>query len=73
MGLEIASRVRKGSFTTHPVCEVAYACMLFNLGMIREMSGDQTKARELFTQSLDQSRLWVFLRALKMQRKLFMN
>ncbi|KAF6745038.1 hypothetical protein DFP72DRAFT_1051606 [Ephemerocybe angulata] len=56
-GLEIASRVRKGSFTTHPVCEVAYACMLFNLGMIREMSGDQTKARELFTQSLDQSRI----------------
>lgn len=53
-GLEVASRVRKSTFTTHPVCEQAYAMMLYNLAMIRDMSGDQEKARQLFTQSLVQ-------------------
>lgn len=38
-GLEVASRVRKSTFTTHPVCEQAYAMMLYNLAMIRDVSG----------------------------------
>jgi hypothetical protein len=38
-GLEVASRVRKSTFRTHPVCEHAYAMMLYNLAMIRDVSG----------------------------------
>lgn len=37
-GLEVASRLRKSGFTAHPVCEQAYAMMLYNLAMIRDVS-----------------------------------
>lgn len=36
-GLEVASRVRKSTLVKHPSCEVAYAYMLYNLGMIRDV------------------------------------
>ncbi|KAJ2925252.1 hypothetical protein H1R20_g11828, partial [Candolleomyces eurysporus] len=55
-GLEVASRVRKSTLVKHPSCEVAYACMLYNLAMIRDMAGDSHSARQLFDKSLDQSR-----------------
>ncbi|PPQ76323.1 hypothetical protein CVT24_008382 [Panaeolus cyanescens] len=54
-GLEITSgaRMARGPIEA---CEVAYAVLLYNFAMIRELSGDDVKARELFTQSLDHSR-----------------
>ncbi|RXW13771.1 hypothetical protein EST38_g12084 [Candolleomyces aberdarensis] len=47
-GLEVASRGRKSTLVKHPSCEVAYACMLYNLAMIRDMAGDSHSARQLF-------------------------
>jgi len=38
------------------VCEDALAVVLFNLGSLREMSGDSKSARQLFGQSLEQSK-----------------
>ncbi|EAU88214.2 hypothetical protein CC1G_03886 [Coprinopsis cinerea okayama7 len=55
-GLEVAERARKASFVKHPTCEVAYALGLFNLAVLREMSGDESTARQLFHESLDQSK-----------------
>ena len=37
-GLDIAMRTRKSTFSKHEVCEVAYAAMLYNLAMIRDVS-----------------------------------
>lgn len=55
-GLDIASRTRKSTIVKHPVCEASYAFMLYNLAMIRDMSGDKESAFQLFHDSLDQSR-----------------
>ncbi|KAJ2919874.1 hypothetical protein MD484_g568, partial [Candolleomyces efflorescens] len=55
-GLEVASRVRKSTLVKHPSCEVAYAYMLYNLAAIRDMAGDPDSARQLFVESLDQSK-----------------
>jgi len=38
------------------VCEEALAVVLFNLGSLREMNGDPKSARQMFEQSLEQSR-----------------
>ncbi|KAH6918040.1 hypothetical protein BKA70DRAFT_1554198 [Coprinopsis sp. MPI-PUGE-AT-0042] len=54
--MEVAARVRKGSFMTHSVCEYAYAFALFNLGSIKEMSGNETEAKELYARTLEHSR-----------------
>ncbi|KAF9036213.1 hypothetical protein BJ165DRAFT_1533064 [Panaeolus papilionaceus] len=54
-GLEVTSAARM-SRSAIDVCEVAYAVLLYNFAMIRELSGDHSKARELFTQSLDHSK-----------------
>ncbi|KAF9010013.1 hypothetical protein BDQ17DRAFT_1388040 [Cyathus striatus] len=53
-GLEVADKERKG-FRKHAICDVAYAVMLYNLAMVREMSGDGKRARELLVQSLNLS------------------
>lgn len=52
---KVADRARKASFGANTVCEMAYAFALFNLGTIKEMSGDEVQAKLLFTQSLDRS------------------
>ena len=44
-GLEVASRVRKSTFRTHSICEHAYAMMLYNLAMIRDVSGSHPLLR----------------------------
>ncbi|TFK18264.1 hypothetical protein FA15DRAFT_675406 [Coprinopsis marcescibilis] len=55
-GLEVAKRARNSTFITHPTCEIAFASMLFNLAVLKEMNGEKDEAKDLFLQSLDQSK-----------------
>ncbi|TFK38114.1 hypothetical protein BDQ12DRAFT_606466 [Crucibulum laeve] len=54
-GLEVADVSRK-SLRKHEICDIAYAMMLYNLAMIREMAGDGEKARALLTESMNHSK-----------------
>ncbi|KAF8149961.1 hypothetical protein B0H34DRAFT_802091 [Crassisporium funariophilum] len=56
-GLDVVTSARQFSTSNkHDVCEVAYAVLLYNVAMLRELSGDRGRARDLFMDSLDQSK-----------------
>jgi len=54
-GQEI-NNAKKGDKNQLSVCETTLAVALFNVASLREMAGDRTAAKELFSNSLDQSR-----------------
>lgn len=72
MGLNVIKVTRKDTFLKHEICEAAYAVMLYNVAMVREvrmfirlqnstltslqLSGDKQKAQDLLTESLDHSK-----------------
>ncbi|KAF6764148.1 hypothetical protein DFP72DRAFT_415123 [Ephemerocybe angulata] len=68
-GLGITTEARRSFKEREGICEVAYAFMLYNLALIRELSGDQSKARELFVESLDQSKAIGFREGIKNAEK----
>ncbi|KAK0474213.1 hypothetical protein IW261DRAFT_1499438 [Armillaria novae-zelandiae] len=54
--LAILQRTRR-QYEPIPICEYAYAAALFNIGMLREMSGDKSMAREFYRRGLDHSKV----------------
>ncbi|KAF9532613.1 hypothetical protein CPB83DRAFT_847069 [Crepidotus variabilis] len=56
-GLEttVAARKEAGS-VKHAECEVVYAALLYNFGMIRELAGDKEQARKFLNGSLKQAK-----------------
>ncbi|EAU89267.1 hypothetical protein CC1G_03532 [Coprinopsis cinerea okayama7 len=50
------SAQRADKFDHNPDCEMAHALNLFNLAVLRELNGEQSNARTLFTQSLEESK-----------------
>ncbi|KIM39870.1 hypothetical protein M413DRAFT_186178 [Hebeloma cylindrosporum] len=55
-GLELTISARKASAIKHDVCEEAFAILLYNLAMVRELYGDVGRARALLAESLEQSK-----------------
>jgi len=55
-GLDVVKGTRNNTFRKHEICEAAYAVMLYNLAMTRELSGDKEKAQDLLTESLEHSK-----------------
>ncbi|KAF8910626.1 hypothetical protein CPB84DRAFT_1764172 [Gymnopilus junonius] len=55
-GLDVVIAARKLSPIKCDVCEESFAMLLYNVAMIRELSGDRTQARTLLTEALEQSK-----------------
>ncbi|KAF9484755.1 hypothetical protein BDN70DRAFT_871998 [Pholiota conissans] len=55
-GLEIVSAARKASPKKCDVCEEAYAVLLYNMAMVRKLSGDEDRACQLLKESLEHSK-----------------
>ncbi|KAF9458967.1 hypothetical protein BDZ94DRAFT_1172522 [Collybia nuda] len=54
--LDVAMNSKESTSIQQPTCEIAFAVALFNIAALRRMAGDQEKAKEYFTLSLNQSR-----------------
>ncbi|KAF4613998.1 hypothetical protein D9613_007552 [Agrocybe pediades] len=54
-GLDVVTAARKVSPIKFDVCEEAYALLLYNVAMIRDLAGDTQEARSLLKESLQQS------------------
>jgi len=50
------AKTKEGDKEQLSVCEITLAVALFNVASLREMAGDHAAAKELFSNSLDQSR-----------------
>ncbi|KJA26587.1 hypothetical protein HYPSUDRAFT_279435 [Hypholoma sublateritium FD-334 SS-4] len=55
-GLELATTMREKVSKKCEACEEAYAVLLYNLAVVRELSGDKNRARQLLSESLEQSK-----------------
>lgn len=55
-GLETVMAARKASPIRHDVCEEALVALLYNVAMVRELAGDEPRARALLSESLEQAR-----------------
>ncbi|KAJ7108537.1 hypothetical protein C8R44DRAFT_884609 [Mycena epipterygia] len=55
--LSLLEKTRKGTTKAPiPTCEAALAVALFNAGILRELAGDQKRARAFFVSALEQSK-----------------
>jgi hypothetical protein len=54
--LSIAQNTKRLSPHQIPMCEIAYAVALFNVGMMRELAGDKDNAKEFVTKGIEHSR-----------------
>ncbi|KAJ7158183.1 hypothetical protein C8R43DRAFT_360340 [Mycena crocata] len=54
--LSILQTARKKSKEPIPICEHALAAALFNAGILREMAGDEKRARAYFTSTVEQAK-----------------
>lgn len=54
--LSIAQNTKRLSPHQIPMCEIAYAVALFNVGMMRELAGDREVAKEYVTKGIEHSR-----------------
>jgi len=55
--LSILQTARKNTKEPIQTCEHALSVALFNAGMLREMAGDQKRARSFFMSAFEQSKL----------------
>ncbi|KAF7360319.1 hypothetical protein MVEN_00761400 [Mycena venus] len=54
--LSLLQAARKDTKEPIPICELALCAALFNAGMLRELSGDEKRARSFFMASFQQSK-----------------
>ncbi|PPQ89343.1 hypothetical protein CVT25_003180 [Psilocybe cyanescens] len=55
-GLDTVLAARRASPIRHAVCEEALAVLLYNVAMVRELAGDEPRARALLSENLEQAR-----------------